>query len=106
MRNIDHIPDDSGRIRQHLENIPQKEQTQGPRPLPQTGGNGHRGQAYIKAGRDRIKNGGSAYSLTIPELINLMNGATDHHSIFDAITDAFYMGIEAGARMTEKRYRA
>ncbi len=30
----------------------------------------------------------------------------DCETIFETITDAFYMGVEAGARLTEKRYRA
>lgn len=63
-----------------------------------------RSAAYITAGRNRIGSDGLLYDLSQPECIQLVSHALMGTSeAYDAICNAFYMGVEAGARLTEKR---
>ncbi len=76
------------------------------RPLPGSGKGKHRGKEYIAAGKNRIT---PAYDISIPEIIDLLNQgriSSNINSAADVIADAFYMGVEAGARLTEKRCKA
>jgi len=58
-----------------------------------------RGTTYIDAGRERIRDNDN-YDMTMTELRALTERAI-HEDLSTAISDAFYMGIEAGARMIE-----
>lgn len=60
----------------------------------------HRGEKYINEGRKRIQNN-NMYGLSMTELANLIETAYDDELI-SAIMEAFYMGVEAGARMVER----
>ena len=58
-----------------------------------------RGRTYIEAGRQRIQKN-DRYDLSMGEmdmLVRILN-----EDFFSALGDAFYLGVEAGARMTEK----
>jgi hypothetical protein len=59
-----------------------------------------RGKKYINEGRKRIQNN-NMYGLSMTELANLIETAYDDELI-SAIAEAFYMGVEAGARMIER----
>lgn len=59
-----------------------------------------RGTAYIDAGRERVRDN-SNYDMTMSELKILSERAV-HEDLSTAIGDAYYMGIEAGARMIEE----
>lgn len=62
-----------------------------------------RGVSYAEAGLKRIyKHPG--YSLQGKELHNILHIAD--RSVCDAVGMAFFMGVEAGARMTEKKVKA
>ena len=61
----------------------------------------HRGDKYIAAGKQRIKNN-CGYALSMAELESLILTA-EKESIIDAVANAFYMGVEAGARMTKQQ---
>ena len=63
-----------------------------------------RGTAYINAGRERIKKD-NHYSMSMGELEDFIETACNE-DIITAIANAYYMGIEAGARMTKKSITA
>ena len=62
---------------------------------------GNRGNKYIDAGRNRIKKN-DRYGMSMGELEMLVNTVVDE-DLYTAIGNAFYMGVEAGARMTERK---
>ena len=65
-----------------------------------------RSQAYINAGRKRISGNNASYDISCSELTGFIDEATKGISeAYQAIVDAYYMGIEAGARMTERKAR-
>lgn len=65
-----------------------------------------RGKSYIKAGRVRIRESAGRYDLTQTECIELAEQARKGiDPAITAICSAFYMGVEAGARLTEKRVK-
>lgn len=64
---------------------------------------GIRGESYANAGRKRTQES-RGYDLMGQECEYLLDIA--EVSPFEAIGKAFYMGVEAGARMTEKKVKA
>lgn len=58
-----------------------------------------RGTAYIDAGRERIRDNDN-YDMTMGEMQSLINIASEQ-DMLTALCSAYYMGIEAGARMIE-----
>lgn len=65
-----------------------------------------RGTSYIKAGRVRIRESAGRYDLTQSECTELAEQArVSTESAYTAICSAFYMGVEAGARLTERRVK-
>ena len=62
-----------------------------------------RGKSYIEAGWNRVLNNKSDISLTHAEIDMLIETAKEQGHIAAGIIDAYYMGIEAGARMIERR---
>ena len=63
----------------------------------------NRGRKYIEAGCNRIQNNHSDISLSQGEIMMMIQSAEEHGTIVAAIIDAFHMGVEAGARMIERR---
>ena len=63
----------------------------------------NRGKKYIEAGWKRIENNPSDISLSHGEIEMMIRSAEEHGNIIAAILDAFHMGVEAGARMVERR---
>lgn len=59
-----------------------------------------RSEAYINAGKKRVK-ANSRYDITMNELLRLREIAK--YDFWKAITDAYFLGVEAGARVTERR---
>nr|MCR4685617.1 hypothetical protein [Lachnospiraceae bacterium] len=57
--------------------------------------------SYCKAGENRVKNN-IRYDLNIRDLKSLIE-SVDKDGICEVIARAYYMGIESGCRMTEKR---
>ena len=59
-----------------------------------------RGKAYIEAGRERIRDNDN-YDMTMGDIMTLNNIANEE-DLLTALSSAYYMGVEAGARLTEK----
>lgn len=59
-----------------------------------------RGARYIDAGRKKSHDN-PQYGLTMGELTMFVNMAADK-SIYDAIGNAFYLGLEAGTRLAKR----
>lgn len=60
---------------------------------------------YAEAGHKRLE-GNDRYDITNNEINNLMvRGLKSPGDMFFVIADAYCMGVEAGARMTEKKYK-
>lgn len=61
---------------------------------------------YAELGKKRALKEHSRYDLSSGEMNYFLNeGFKDSRSMFYALIDAYHLGIEAGARMTEKRYK-
>lgn len=62
-------------------------------------------EKYVEAGKKRIRKN-DRYDIYTSEITELMEmGSKNVTGLFYAITNAYLMGIEAGSRMTEKKYR-
>ena len=60
---------------------------------------------YAEAGRKRVRKN-NRYDLYFSEITELMEmGSKNATNLYYAITNAYLMGIEAGARMTAKKYK-
>ena len=59
-----------------------------------------RGKSYIDAGRKKSHNN-PQYGLTMGEMKMFVDMAQEK-SIYDAIGNAFYLGLEAGTRLANK----
>ena len=58
-----------------------------------------KGKKYIDSGRNRIKDN-SRYGMSMSDLEMIVNMMVDDP--YKAIGNAFYLGVEAGARMIER----
>ena len=62
---------------------------------------------YAAAGGKRLKNSNGRYDLYVSEINELRQRATKGmNGLFYAITDAYCMGVEAGARMAANKQKA
>ena len=60
---------------------------------------------YAEAGRKRVRKN-DRYDIYTSEITELMEmGSKNATGLFHAITNAYLMGLEAGARMTAKKYK-
>ncbi len=59
----------------------------------------NRGKNYIDAGKNRLK--GTRYNIDLTEIKNILQSAKGDNA--RAVADAFYMGVEAGARISQKK---
>ncbi len=67
----------------------------------------HRGTTYIEAGENRIRIADKGRNdLTMSEIVLIAEKLNTNSSIIDVICAAFYMGVETGARMTNRKRRA
>lgn len=63
-----------------------------------------RGTAFIDAGKERVKDNAN-YDMTMSELRALTDTAL-HDDLTAALGDAYYLGVEVGARMVEETLTA